>query len=77
MRPAKHPPDERDGVRLLVVDPHSGRLDDRQFADLPSHLHGGDLLVFNDVATLPASLSGVDEYGRPLEVRLVALVLRP
>ncbi|MCA9569008.1 MAG: S-adenosylmethionine:tRNA ribosyltransferase-isomerase, partial [Myxococcales bacterium] len=43
--------------RLLVVDPASGRTVDAGFADLPSFLGPGDVLVVNDAATLPASLA--------------------
>jgi S-adenosylmethionine:tRNA ribosyltransferase-isomerase len=37
---------------------------------LPSLLRDGDLLVVNDAATLPASLSG-DAHGVPVELRLL------
>lgn len=40
-------------------------------AQLHHHLHAGDLLVANDAATIPASLSGRHEpTGAPIEVRL-------
>jgi S-adenosylmethionine:tRNA ribosyltransferase-isomerase len=56
MNPATEPREPRDAVRLLVIDPQSGRLDDRRVTDLPSLLLPGDLLVVNDAATLPASI---------------------
>jgi len=70
MKPATTYPDRRDGVRLLVVDPESGALDSRLIPALPALLAPGDLLVVNDAATLPASLAGRDEAGRPVEARL-------
>jgi len=69
---AAHLPIQRPSeAKLLVVDGlgnirHWVR---EKFADL---LHPGDLVVANDAATLPASLSGEHERsGRPVEVRLV------
>ena len=57
-------------ARLLVID-ESGRLFDRKHRDLPWLLRRGDLVVANDAATLPASLSGVHvQSGEPLEIRL-------
>ena len=45
----------RDQVRLLVVDRASGAVAHHRFSDLPSHLYPGDLVLFNDSRTLPAS----------------------
>jgi S-adenosylmethionine:tRNA ribosyltransferase-isomerase len=72
MKPATTYPARRDDVRLLVVDPASGTLATQRMADLPGRLAPGDLLVVNDAATLPASLRGRDERGRPVEARLCA-----
>ncbi len=72
MTPASTYPAERDGVRLLVVDPAAGRYRETRMTDLPTLLAPGDLLVVNDAATLPASLAGHDERGRPVEARLLA-----
>jgi S-adenosylmethionine:tRNA ribosyltransferase-isomerase len=74
MLPARTYPLRRDGVRLLVVDPRgpaAGAIWETALAALPRLLRAGDLLVVNDAATLPASLAGEDEAGRPLEVRLL------
>jgi S-adenosylmethionine:tRNA ribosyltransferase-isomerase len=62
--------EERDDVRLLAVDTRHGRLLDRAATDLPALLFPGDLLVLNDAATLPASLSGRAPSGAPIEIRL-------
>jgi S-adenosylmethionine:tRNA ribosyltransferase-isomerase len=59
-------------MRLLHVDPGSGRCVDRPIDALPALLRAEDLLVVNDAATLPASLGGETETGRPVELRLLA-----
>ena len=56
---AQEPPAERGASRLMVVDRASGRLDHRRFAELPSLLRAGDLLVVNDTRVFPARLIGV------------------
>lgn len=54
--------------RLLVIDPLTGRFGDYRIGELPQLLGGGDVLVVNDAATLPASLSVDPE----LELRLIS-----
>lgn len=71
MMPARTPPPRRDHVRLLAVDPGAGRVADLPFGHLAELLGPGDLLVVNDAATLPASLSGVTADGAAIELRLV------
>lgn len=71
MNPARAPREKRSDARLLVVDPATASWTDRKATDLPSLLRPGDLLVVNDAATLPASLSGRDPTGEPLELRLI------
>jgi S-adenosylmethionine:tRNA ribosyltransferase-isomerase len=71
MSPAGEVRDRR-AVRLLVIDPIGGRLIDRRPDDLAELLAPGDVLVVNDAATLPASLSGHASSGEPLEIRLAA-----
>ncbi len=64
--PAQRPPD----AKLLVVDP-DGRIDHARRSELARFLHPGDLLVANDSATLPASLTGFHRRsGAGIEVRL-------
>lgn len=70
MIPASIPVQRPGDAKLLVVDGrgkirHCARA---QFADV---LRSGDVVVANDAATLPASLSGKhDPSGKPIEVRL-------
>ena len=55
---AQSPPAERGASRLLALDRASGRVSHHQFADLPSLLRPGDLLVVNDTRVFPARLIG-------------------
>ena len=71
MTPAAWPREDRLDTRLLHVEPHHASFHDRHFAELPSLLAAGDLLVVNDAATLPASLAGQTEKGA-VEVRLAS-----
>jgi S-adenosylmethionine:tRNA ribosyltransferase-isomerase len=59
--------------RLLVVDADAGTLEDRSLEALPALLDPGDILVVNDAATLPASLSGTAAEGSAVEVRLAGV----
>jgi S-adenosylmethionine:tRNA ribosyltransferase-isomerase len=62
----QRPPD----ARLIVVDA-AGHLVHRRRADFPALVESGDLVIANDAATLPASLSGIHvATGRPIELRL-------
>jgi S-adenosylmethionine:tRNA ribosyltransferase-isomerase len=62
---ARFPAQERRGSRLLVVD---GGLHDLGFADLPSLLRKGDLLVFNDTRVIKARLAAHKETGGKAEI---------
>ena len=64
-------PRPRGTSKLLVVDPASGAIEDRTFADFPSQLRPGDLLVRNDARVIPARLLGRRE-GRAVEIFLLA-----
>jgi S-adenosylmethionine:tRNA ribosyltransferase-isomerase len=55
-------------AKLLFVDA-SGQLTHHSRAEFPSLVEQEDLIVANDAATLPASLSGVHlRTGEPLEL---------
>ena len=62
---ARYPTVERRASRLLEVGDDLG---DRHFADLPSLLRQGDLLVFNDTRVIHARLRGQKESGGRCEV---------
>lgn len=69
---AQHPAAERSASRLLHV--CGQRLIDRQFADLPSQLQAGDLLVFNDTRVIKARFFGQKASGGQVEVLLERIV---
>ena len=71
---AQAPCAERDASRLLVLDRQTGALDDRRFAELPSLLPPGALLVLNDTRVLPARLRAVKPSGGQVEVLLVRVI---
>jgi len=65
-RPIQRPSD----AKLLVVDAH-GRITDTVRSRFVDFLHGHDLVIANDAATLPASLQGIHlRSGAAIEVRL-------
>jgi S-adenosylmethionine:tRNA ribosyltransferase-isomerase len=70
--PAVWPREDPRAERLLVVRLPSGAREDTTIGALPRLLAPGDLLVVNDAATLPGSLSGRTEADAPIEARLVA-----
>jgi len=53
---AQRPPEVRGASRMLTLDRRTGEFADRMFAELPSLLKAGDLLVLNDSRVLPARL---------------------
>jgi S-adenosylmethionine:tRNA ribosyltransferase-isomerase len=55
-RIALRPASPRDAARLLRVE--AGAVSDHVVRELPSLLHGGDVLVFNDTQVIPAQLEG-------------------
>ena len=70
MKVASLPTQRPADARLLVVDA-AGRLQHAQRSQLAKFLRRGDVVVANDAATLPASLTGVHlRSGLPIEVRL-------
>jgi S-adenosylmethionine:tRNA ribosyltransferase-isomerase len=60
----------RHAARLVVIPRASDGVRVARFAELPSLLGEGDLVVVNDAATLPASLAGETAAGAPFELRL-------
>jgi S-adenosylmethionine:tRNA ribosyltransferase-isomerase len=61
-RIALRPVSPRDAAKLLVVEP-DGELSDRAVSELPTLLHPGDALVFNDTRVIPARLNGIRTRG--------------
>ncbi|MEZ4299163.1 MAG: S-adenosylmethionine:tRNA ribosyltransferase-isomerase, partial [Polyangiaceae bacterium] len=75
MRAATWAREDRMMDRLLLVDRRGGGLADRTMRDLPGSLGRGDVLVVNDSATLPASLSGRGPLGEAIELRLLGMAV--
>jgi S-adenosylmethionine:tRNA ribosyltransferase-isomerase len=70
MIPATTPVQRPTDAKLLFVDA-SGSIAHYRRSQFPELLQAGDVLIANNAATLPASLSGTHERtGRPIEVRL-------
>lgn len=70
---AQHPPKERDGARMLMMNRHTGELSHRQFTHFVDLLHEDDLVVFNETRVIPARLFG-HRVGR--EERVETLLLQ-
>jgi S-adenosylmethionine:tRNA ribosyltransferase-isomerase len=68
---AQHPLPDRGASRLLVFDRTTGTIRHEAFADFPSLLGPGDLLVRNVSRVIPARLHGRRDNGRPAEILLV------
>ena len=71
---ARVPLERRDASRLLVLDRRSGVRAHRRFADWPSLLRPGDLLILNDARVIPARLLG---RKRGSGGRVELLLVRP
>jgi S-adenosylmethionine:tRNA ribosyltransferase-isomerase len=68
---AQRPLPARDASRLLVFDRATGDVRHRRFADLPSELPAGTLVVVNDTRVVPARLRVRRPGGGEAEVLLV------
>ena len=73
-RIAQHPLEPRDSSRLMVVDRHSGTIEERVFRDIVDFLRPEDVLVINDSKVIPARLYGTVE-NRP-DAAIEFLLLR-
>ena len=70
---AQHPPETRGGSRLLHVDDH-GNMADLMFADLPTLLRKGDVLVFNNTKVIKARLFATKSTGGAVEIMVERVV---
>jgi len=66
--PREHPLEER----LLHVDPRANTIRDGKVGDLAAMIRAGDLVIVNDAATLPGSISARTESGAVIELRLLS-----
>jgi S-adenosylmethionine:tRNA ribosyltransferase-isomerase len=67
---AQEPPPVRGSSRMLAMDRATGALRDMRFAELPTLLRAGDLLVLNDSRVIPARLYALRRQGGRVEVLL-------
>ena len=68
---AQTPPVTRGASRLMVVDRASATIAHRTFADLPSYVPAGDVLVRNTTRVMRARLLGTRDSGAPAEILLL------
>jgi len=69
---AQTPLKDRSSSRLLVMDRFTGDIEHKEFKDIKSYLHSGDVLVINDTKVIPARLMGVKEdTGAVIELLLL------
>ncbi len=68
---AQHPPERRDGGRLLLLDKETGVVSHHRILDLPRLLPGASLLVFNDSRVIPARLWARRATGGRVEILLL------
>lgn len=68
---ASEPLADRAASRMMVVHRASGKIEHRQFRDLPEYVLPGDLFVFNDTRVVPARFYSAD--GRKEVLRLEAI----
>lgn len=69
---AQQPLPQRDASRMLIVDRARQRWTDSYFAELPTQLQAGDVMVINNTQVFPARLSGRREpSGGRVEILLV------
>jgi len=68
---AQHPPGQRTGSRLMVLQRGTRNWEHRRFRDLPRFLRPGDLLVLNDTQVIPARLIGRRATGGLVRCLLV------
>jgi len=81
---AQEPPAQRGMSRMLVMDRATGAVRDSSFAEFPSLLNPGDLLVLNDTRVIPARLYArrtlLRDHEKPtgrIEVMLTEAVPNP
>ncbi len=69
---AKHPADNRDDSRLMVLHRATGEIEHRTFKELLEYFDEKDLFVFNDTKVFPARLYGNKEKtGAEIEIFLL------
>ena len=69
---AKHPAENRDESRLLILDRRTGKIEHRIFKEIIEYFDENDTFVFNDTKVFPARLYGNKEKtGADIEIFLL------
>lgn len=69
---AQYPLERRDAARMMVLDRRAEGWRDSQFAELPSYVRAGDVVVVNNTRVFPARLTGERERtGGRVELFLI------
>ena len=68
---AQYPSSQRGESRLMILHRGRGAIEHRDFRDISSYLHPGDLLVTNNTRVIPARLIGKKETGGMCEILLI------
>ena len=72
--PVEHRGIERDRVRLMVTQRAARTHAHAQFLDIARFLQGGDVIVVNDSATLPAAIPARHRNGAPIAVHVSTMI---
>ena len=71
---AKYPSKTRSSCRLLALDGHTGKIENKVFTDIVDYINAGDLLIFNNTKVIPARLYGKKVSGGKIEVLIERLL---
>jgi S-adenosylmethionine:tRNA ribosyltransferase-isomerase len=71
---AQHPPETRDGSRLIVLDRSGGDIRETLFSNFPRFLQEGDILAVNETRVIPARIMCRRKSGGLVEIFLVRRV---
>jgi len=71
---ARHPAEQRDASRMLVLLRDTQRIEHRRFAEFPAYLREGDLVVLNDTRVIPARAFSDD---RKIELLFLEQIAAP
>lgn len=73
---AQHPPEKRDGARMLVLEKRTGAVSHKEFRDFIEYIRPHDLIVINDTKVMPARLFG-NRPGREESIEVLLLKRLP
>lgn len=71
---ASQPSAVRSDSRLLIIDPLTGSISDKNFNQITERIKPNDCLIFNNTKVIPARLNGRKESGGKVEVLLERVI---